>query len=164
MTREHGLRMGELLVQAGLLNEQQVQAILTEQKGSGRPFGDLAERMYSINPDAVEQAWIEQYLSLGTEVDLDSQRIDVEVLRVLNRRQAWQFRMLPLRHEMGELVLATCRDKFARAVNFAWRRMNDPVFFLIAQRPQLESFLMTHYPWPAMEELEPAMAGPSRSF
>ncbi len=156
MTQEHGLRMGELLVAAGLLTDQQVRDILAEQQRSGRPFGDLAERLFNVNPDAVEQAWVEQYLSLQTEVDLTTQEVDVEVLRVLNRRQAWQFRMLPLRRDDDELVMATCREKFVRAVNFAWRRMNDPVFFLIAQRPQLEEFLMEHYPWPGIEQLEPA--------
>jgi len=159
MTREHGLRMGELLVSAGLLNDRQVREVLNEQQQSGRPFGDIAERMFNVSPEAVEQAWIDQYLALGTEVDLNTQRVDVEVLRVLNRRQAWQFRMIPLRREDNELVMATSRERFTRAVNFAWRRMHDPVFFLIAQRPQLEHFLMEHYPWPGIEELHPAPAG-----
>lgn len=153
MTRKHGLRMGELLILAGLLSERQVQDILDEQRQSGRPFGDLAERMFNVSPEAVEQAWIDQYLAMGTETDLSTQRIDTEVLRVLNRRQAWQFRMMPLRREDNELVMAASRERFSRAVNFAWRRMHDPVFFLIAQRPQLEHFLMDHYPWPGIEEI-----------
>lgn len=153
------MRIGQLLVRGGALTEQQVADILTEQERSGRPFGDLAERLFGISPDIVEQAWIDQYMAFDTCVDLNTQRIDVEVLKVLNRRQAWQFRLLPLRQENGELVAATTRDKLARAVNFAWRRLHDPVFFLIAQRPQLEDFLMEHYPWPAMEEVELPMAG-----
>ena len=151
-------RMGELLVQQGVLTEQQVQAILEEQARSSRPFGDLAERMFNVDADAIEQAWVDQYLSFGTEVDLETQRIDVDVLRVLNRRQAWQFQMLPLRREENELLVATTRERLPRAANFAWRRMHDPVFFLIARRPQLEQFLMEHYPWPAMEHYDPQPA------
>jgi len=154
MTGQSGVRIGELLVQQGVLSEAEVQAILLEQKRSARPFGDLAERMYGISPDAIERAWIDQYLGFGTAVDLDTQEVDIEVLKVLNRRQAWQLRMLPLRRENEELLVATSADRLTRAVNFAWRRLEDPVFFLIAQRPQLEKFLQMHYPWPAMATIE----------
>lgn len=150
MGRTNGVRMGELLVEARVLTCEQVEAILAEQKSTARPFGDLAERMFNVSPESIEQAWIDQYLAYGTEVDLDTQRIDIEVLSVLNRRQAWQFRMLPLRREHDEIVTATTREDLPRAVNFAWRRMTDPVFLVIAKRPQLEQFLMSHYPWPAM--------------
>lgn len=154
MTEQHGLRMGELLVRAGVLTATQVEAVLAEQKQTGRPFGDLAERMFNVPGDAVEDAWIEQYVHFGTEVDLATQRMDIDVLRVLNRRQAWQFKLLPLRYESEELVLATARSNMKRAVNFAWRRLSDPIYFVLAERPQLDQFLQTHYPWPAMAQLD----------
>jgi MSHA biogenesis protein MshE len=148
-----GVKIGQLLVNQGVLTAEQVEQILAEQKNAGRPFGDLAERLFGISPEAVEKAWIEQYLALSTEIDLDQQRIDVQVLRTLNRRQAWQFRMLPIRREDQDLVMATSRDHLKRAVNFAWRRLHDPVYFMIARRPQLEDFLMRHYPWPGAMDL-----------
>lgn len=158
MTQTRCLKLGEVLVRHHVLDESQVDAILDEQQRSGRPFGELAERMFEVTASQIEQAWVDQYLSYGTEVDLRDQHIDVEVLRLLNRRQAWQFQMLPLRQEGPEVVAATTRERLPRAVNFAWRRVKDPVFFLIAQRPQLEGFLQEHYPWAAMEQL-PARAG-----
>lgn len=148
-----GVRIGEILVSQGVLTRDQVQAVVEQQQRCARPFGDLAERMFGINTEDVERAWIEQYVSYGTDVDLETQEVDVEVLRLLNRRQAWQFHMLPLRREEHELLLATCREALPKAVNFAWHRLHDPVFFLVAQRPQLEEFLMEHYPWPAMYQL-----------
>ena len=150
MGKTNGVRMGELLVEAGALSREQVDAILTEQKNAARPFGDLAERMFGVSAEKVERAWIEQYLAYGTEIDLETQRIDVEVLTLLNRRQAWQFRLLPMRRERDDVIIATTRQDLPRAVNFAWRRMTDPVYLVIAKRPQLEHFLMAHYPWPAM--------------
>lgn len=151
-----GVRMGELLVQQGVLSQQQVEDILAEQKRIGRPFGDLAERMFGVSPDAVEQAWVDQYVTLSTQIDLEKQRIDIRVLKSINRRQAWQFRMLPLRREEDELVAATCADHLRRAVNFAWRRLDEPIYFLIASRPQLEEFLMDHFPWPSALKLPAA--------
>ncbi len=151
-----GVRIGELLVKQGVLTEEQVEHIVAEQKRLGRPFGDLAEKLFHVSAEAVERAWIDQYLSFGTEINLDQQEMDLRVLRILNRRQAWQFRVLPLRHDGDELVAATSREHLKRAVNFAWRRIGDPVYFLIAKRPQLEEFLMEHYPWPAALELPAA--------
>ncbi len=159
-TISRGVRLGEILVANGVLTRDQVQAIIDQQQRCARPFGDLAERMFGIGHEEVEKAWIEQYLTYDTEVDLETQQVDVEVLRVLNRRQAWQFHMLPLRRNEQELLLATCRESLPKAVNFAWHRLHDPVFFLVAQRPQLEEFLMEHYPWPAMYQMmETAAAG-----
>ncbi|MEX2673435.1 MAG: hypothetical protein WD294_15150 [Phycisphaeraceae bacterium] len=146
-------RIGEILVSQGVLTEAQVQDILNQQHRHGRPFGELAEQLFDVGPEQVEKAWIEQYLDYGTEVDLEQQVIDVDVLRVINRRQAWQFRVLPLSRADGELVAATSREDLRRAVNFAWRRFDEPVYFLIASRPQLEAFLMKHYPWASAPSL-----------
>ncbi|MDB5289145.1 MAG: hypothetical protein JWL69_386, partial [Phycisphaerales bacterium] len=82
-----GIQIGQLLVEQGALTEAQVQHILKVQKISHRPFGDLAERLYGINPRAVEDAWVQQYLRTVGVVDLEEQNIDTECLRVLSRRQ-----------------------------------------------------------------------------
>ena len=156
MGRVRGVRIGELLVRQGVLTPEQVEQIVAEQKRSARPFGDLAERMFDVSPDAVEQAWVDQYVGLSDVVDLEKQRVDIRVLKSINRRQAWQFRMLPLRREDDEMVAATCADHLKRAVNFAWRRLDEPIYFLIATRPQLEDFLMEHFPWPSALKLPAA--------
>ena len=80
-----GIPIGELLIEAGVLNAKQVTHILRVQKESHRPFGDLAERLYGINPRAVEDAWVEQYIRTAGTVDLDDVEIDAECLRLINR-------------------------------------------------------------------------------
>ena len=57
-----GIQIGQLLVEQGVLSAEQVEHILTVQRASHRPFGDLAERLFGIEPQAVEDAWVEQYL------------------------------------------------------------------------------------------------------
>jgi hypothetical protein len=79
---------------------------------------------------------------------VEQQQIDVRCLRVLNSRQAWQFHLLPVQREGDEMQLATSADKLVRALNFATRTVRDPVFMVIAERDQLRSFLMEHYPVP----------------
>lgn len=144
-----GIQIGELLVEQGALTQAQVNHILKVQKVSQRPFGDLAERLYGVCPSAVEDAWVQQYIRIAGVVDLDEIEIDTECLRLLNRRQAWQFHLLPLHRDGQDSVnLATCADELVRGVNFATRSIDEPVHFLIAERAQLRDFLMKHYPVP----------------
>src|ERR1700684_1289862 len=99
---------------------------------SHRPFGDLAERLYGIDAKAVEDAWVEQYVRMAGVVDLNEQQIDGECLRMLNRRQAWQFHLLPLNREEADLHMATSAKDLVRAVNFSGKKLDEAVHFLIA--------------------------------
>ena len=146
-TSAAGIQIGQLLIEQGVLTDTQVAHILKVQKMSHRPFGDLAERLYGIDPKAVEDAWVEQYLRVVGTVDLDDVEIDTECLRLLNRRQAWQFHLLPVGRR-GEMEMATDAEHLVRSVNFSSRAIDEPVHFLIAERQQLREFLMKHYPVP----------------
>ena len=143
-----GIQIGQLLIEQGVLTEKQVAHILKVQKISHRPFGDLAERLYGINPRAIEDAWVQQYVRIAGTVDLDEQRMDEQCLRLINRRQAWQFHVLPVNREEQNLNLATTAEGLVRAVNFSTRKLDEPVYFQIAERKQLREFLMKHYPVP----------------
>lgn len=143
-----GIQIGQLLVEQGVLTQSQVQHILQVQRHSHRPFGDLAERLFGVSPQAVEDAWVRQYVRLAGVVDLEEIEIDINCLRVINRRQAWQFRLLPLNRDIDSLNIATDEKSLVRAVNLSARRLGEPVCFLIAERKQLREFLMKHYPIP----------------
>ena len=143
-----GIQIGQLLIEQGVLTSQQVEHILKVQRISHRPFGDLAERLFGISPQAVEDAWVQQYMRMVGTVDLDHIRFDEQCLRLLNRRQAWQFHMLPMNRSDDHLNIATDKESLVRAVNFSAKKLDEPVFFQLAEREQLRAFLMKHYPVP----------------
>lgn len=143
-----GIQIGQILIEQGVLSDEEVQHILNVQRHCHRPFGDLAERLFGINPRAVEDAWVQQYLLIAGTVDLETVEFDTECLRLLNRRQAWQFHALPTGRENEMLNIATSAESLVRAVNFSTRSLNEPVNFLVAEREQLREFLMKHYPVP----------------
>lgn len=143
-----GIPIGQLLIEQGVLKPEQVAHILKVQKASHRPFGDLAERLYGIAPEAVEDAWVEQYVRTVGVVDLDDVTFDADCLRLINRRQAWQFHVLPASRDADHLQAATDAEHLVKAVNFASRRIDEAVYFLVADRGQLRDFLMKHYPVP----------------
>ena len=143
-----GLRIGELLIEQGILSDRQVRHIMSVQRSVSRPFGDLAERLYGVQPHVVEDAWVEQYVRFAGRADLDEVDIDKKCLRLINRRQAWQFHVLPLHRDSENICIATTAEGLVRAVNFATRRFNEPVYFMIAEKSQLHEHLMKHYPVP----------------
>jgi MSHA biogenesis protein MshE len=143
-----GIQIGELLVEQGILTPSQVEEILATQKKTHRPFGDLAERLFGVSPKAIEDAWVEQYVRIAGITDLEQKNFDTECLRLLNRRQAWQFHTLPVHRDGEFLNIATSPEKLVRAVNFAARTFDEPVMLMIAHRKQLQEFLMKHYPVP----------------
>jgi hypothetical protein len=143
-----GIQIGQLLMEQGVLTSRQVEHILRVQKESHRPFGDLAERLYGISPQAVEDAWVQQYVRMAGTIDLEEQRFDEQCLRLLNRRQAWQFHVLPMHRSDDNLNIATSASDLVRAVNFSAKKLDEPVYFQIAERKQLKDFLMKHYPVP----------------
>ena len=142
------IQIGELLVEQGVLTRKQVDHILQVQKVSHRPFGDLAERLYGVAAEAVEDAWVRQYVHLAGTVDLNEMGFDTNCLRLINRRQAWQFHVLPVARTREALQIATDEENLIRAVNFITRRIGEPACFIIATREQLRDFLMKHYPVP----------------
>jgi hypothetical protein len=57
--------------------------------------------------------------------------------------------MLPMVREDQSLHVATDEHHLVRAVNFAARRLNEPVYFVLGDPQQLHDLLMQHYPVPA---------------
>ncbi|MBV8781890.1 MAG: hypothetical protein JO353_10875 [Phycisphaerae bacterium] len=143
-----GIQIGQLLVEQGVLSSAEVKHILSVQRHCRRPFGDLAERLFGVSPQAVEDAWVEQYVRIAGVVDLERIEVESECLRLLNRRQAWQFHSLPTSRADEVLNIATSAESLVRALNFSTKTMGEPVNFLIAEREQLREFLMKHYPVP----------------
>ena len=56
--------------------------------------------------------------------------------------------MLPTHREESNLNVATTAEGLVRAVNFSAKKLDEPVYFQIAERKQLRDFLMRHYPVP----------------
>jgi hypothetical protein len=109
--------------------------------------------MFEVTVESIERAWIEQYHRFTGTLDLSRERVDDEALSLINRRQAWQFEILPLRYvETGELLMAAGRTRLARAVTFVANRLSPMVYFRVAESDQLREFLQQHYPMPEISD------------
>lgn len=144
------VRLGDILIELGVLTAEQSTAVLKEQEHSGEPFGAICERLFNVDPEAVEEAWASQYAKLSQTIDPRCEAVDPRVLDLVTRRQAWQFRVLPLRFDGRELVMATTRQHLRRALRFATGVIGMPVFLVLAAPEALGEALCRHYPLPGM--------------
>ena len=152
MSSGRPIRLGELLVERGILSEQQVFEILETQKREGKPFGVLAEMMFEVTIDSIEEAWTEQYFRQTGTLDLRQERFEARALNTVTRRQAWQFQMLPVSfNNDDELLLVAAKSRLPRAVTFVHHRLSVQPYFRIASDWQIEKYLHRYYPLPCME-------------
>ena len=54
------IRLGEILVKRGILTSEQVHHLLDMQAQRARPFGQLAEMLFGVDPSKIEEAWVQQ--------------------------------------------------------------------------------------------------------
>ena len=144
------IHLGDLLVKHGVLTPEQRDEILRAQVERGGPFGSLAEQMFGVNASAVERAWAEQYAGPAPHVDPRTFTVPRRVLDVINRRQAWQFCILPLEMQGNDLIAATTQEQLVRALKFAGWRLGHGVQFLMAEPHALGEALCHHYPMAGM--------------
>lgn len=144
------VRLGQLLAESGVLTADQVDRVVAVQENTGEPFGLLAERLFGVDPQAIEDAWAKQYAGLTRTVDPQVEVFDDKAAELVTRRQAWQFRILPLRFEGREMIIATTQKHLRRALRFATNVIGVPVFFVMADSEALGRALCARYPLPGM--------------
>jgi hypothetical protein len=144
------IHLGELLVQHGVLTAKQRDEVLIAQTARGGAFGALAEEMFGVPQSAVERAWAEQYAGFAPHIDPRRLNVNPRVLEVISKRQAWQFRVLPIADNHGQLTLCTTQDHLVRALKFAGWRLGHSCQFVLAEPLHLGEALVTHYPMAGM--------------
>jgi hypothetical protein len=144
------LHLGDLLVRNGVLTDAQRDAVLAAQRERGGPFGAIAEEMFGISAASVEHAWAEQYAHLCPHIDPRIHPVQHRALDAISKRQAWQFRILPLQWNGDELIACTTQEALPRALKFAGWRLGHMCQFVLAEPSALGEAMVRHYPMAGM--------------
>ena len=56
--KPNSIKIGQILIEQGVLSEQQVFEIIEAQRSTSRPFGVLAEQMFDVTLESIEAAWV----------------------------------------------------------------------------------------------------------
>jgi len=103
MARPEKIRLGDLLIQQGLLTDEQLKFALDEQKRSGRKLGRIVVESSFVTEEAISQALAKQ-LRIAF-VDLKHFNPRPELIRLLPEAQARRFRAVVLDEVDGKLRL-----------------------------------------------------------
>jgi hypothetical protein len=149
------LHLGDLLVKHNVLTSQQRDLVLEAQKTRGGPFGVIAEEMYGVSPNAVERAWAEQYASFAPTIDPRAFNVQPRAVELINRRQAWQFKVLPLevrsdRYGNPTLLACTTQEHLVRALRFTGWKLGHQCQFVLANALAMGEAMCLHYPMAGM--------------
>ncbi|HET6148136.1 MAG TPA: hypothetical protein VFH68_11450 [Polyangia bacterium] len=99
------MMLGELLVGAGLVSEEQVLAALRAQRGSGLPLGIYLVRSGVLNETELISV-LSQQLEVGI-VDLDAVILQDDAVKKIPPEYARANRVVPFRMEARTVVVAT---------------------------------------------------------
>lgn len=98
-------RFGEILIEAGVLNEFQLQTALERQKGSGKRLGETLEEMGVVAEKDIAAALARQF-GFKTVRDFAKYSFPEELLRLVDSETALKSLLFPLKLEEKTLFLA----------------------------------------------------------
>ena len=140
-------RIGELLSQLVELSGHDVEEILHEQQATQRRFGEIALSWGLCQPEHVWSAWSRQ-VGNGSEVeqvDLDRDGIDAQAVALLHANVAKAFRVIPVRADGQEVVLASEAVLTERVKDEIKGLLKLNVKFVIAARKQIDAAIDAYY-------------------
>jgi MSHA biogenesis protein MshE len=103
MARPEKVRLGDMLIQQGLLTQQQLMDSLAEQKATGRKLGRIIVDTGLVTEDAISKALARQ---LQAEfIDLKAFTPRPELVQLLPEAQARRYRAMVLDERNGKLIV-----------------------------------------------------------
>ena len=141
------LRLGELLVQQGLISTDQLSIALAEQRHNHVPIGRLLVRLGFVTESAIRDIMAR---TIGQEsIDLAQVVADSEALRLVVQEFARRNRVLPIAFDPAEQVLTIATTEIFNVVAMDQLRAmlgsNVEIKTLLASEAQLEDYIDQFY-------------------
>jgi type II secretory ATPase GspE/PulE/Tfp pilus assembly ATPase PilB-like protein len=134
------MRIGEVLVEAGLATEEDIQAALTEQRRRhGRKLGEVLVDLGTITEADLAIALAEKFSM--SFVDLDQTVIEPAAVKALPRELLEKHLMLPLAITDKTVTLAVADPLYTVGTDLARRHLKRRVVEVLATPTQLKRFV-----------------------
>ena len=129
------IRLGDLLVQNNLINDEQLKTALSEQRQSGRKLGATLIALNMVTEDQL-LALLSKHLNVPL-INMDDYRIDPEAVKLLPEIQARRYRALVLDDKGDKLLVAMSDPGDINAVDDLSNRLPKPIEIAVVSEAQL---------------------------
>jgi hypothetical protein len=155
-------RLGEILVEAGVIDAAQLEAALSEQKETGRPLGVILVRMGSLDEDTLVRRLSKQ---LGVPMArLKGKRVRPDVLDLVPCELADEHQCFPLfvkkKEDADTLYLAMEDPSELDVVEAVAAHAGMEVRPVLVAPTELDEALHRHYHWDALGPQTPLQPAP----
>ncbi len=154
-------KLGDLLVEANLIDEVQLKIALEEQKRWGTKFGSTLLALHFIDENVLT-AFLSRQLDMPC-VSLNSLEIPSRVLKSFSRLQALQFHAIPVRLQENVLHVAMVDPLDVDVIEQIEQETGLRVSPMVAPQSSIAESIERLYPDPAKEE-EGSGAGAPGAF
>ncbi|HZP91712.1 MAG TPA: GspE/PulE family protein [Burkholderiales bacterium] len=141
------LRLGELLVQQGLITQDQLRIALTEQKSQNIPIGRLLVRLGFVTEAVIRDIMAR---TIGQEsIDLTQVLVDAEALKLVPQDFARRHRLLPIAYDAEQNLLTVAITEVFNVVALDQLRAmlgaNIQLNTVLAGQAQLDDYIDQFY-------------------
>jgi type IV pilus assembly protein PilB len=143
-------KLGDLLLEANLIDEVQLRIALEEQRRLGTKFGSTLIALHFIDEDVLT-AFLSKQLDMPC-VSLANVEIQPQVLDRLPREMALRLETLPFKMEGGKLFVAICDPIDMDAIEAIESFTGMPVVPMVAPQSSIQNALRRFYPDPERQE------------
>ena len=136
-------KLGDLLLEANLIDEVQLKIALEEQKSLGTKFGSTLIALHFIDEDVLT-AFLSKQLDMPC-VSLVNIEIPPSVLEKVPREMALRLEVLPVKAEGRKLALAICDPVDMEAIEEVERHTEMQVVPMVAPQSSIQNALHRFY-------------------
>jgi len=151
-------RIGDILIEQGVLSQEQVDQVLASQAERPAAFGRLAQTMFGIDEHAIHIALANQIERRAPYIKLCRQEFDPEVLSLFTAREAWDTLVLPIRREDGGLLCATTVETLSSAIQLLQEKLDEPYHFALVEMRPIEEFIASMYAYEGVDVVDDSEA------
>lgn len=129
------IRLGDLLVQNNLINDDQLKTALSEQRQSGRKLGTTLIALGMVTEDQLLEL-LSTHLNVPL-IKIDDYRVDPEAVKLLPEIQARRYRALVLDDKGDKLLVGMSDPGDINAVDDLSNRLPKPIEVAVVSETQL---------------------------
>lgn len=136
-------RLGERLIKAGVISEEQLELALKEQKRTGEFLGELLQHLGFATEEAISSVLADQ--AGVSKIDLANYLIDTEVLNLVPEDFARKYKLIPLSLEDNRLTIAMANSFDVFALDEVQKMTHTYVEALSATESEVLNAIEQHY-------------------